>query len=26
LKDDLFTIPEGYQKFDMPNMNMFKQN
>jgi hypothetical protein len=26
LKDDLFTIPEGYQKFDMPNMNIFKQD
>jgi len=26
LNDDLFLIPKDYQKFDMPNMNMFKQN
>lgn len=24
LKDDLFKVPPGYKKFDMPNMDMFK--
>jgi hypothetical protein len=26
LKDDLFRVSPGMQKFDMPNMNMLKQN
>ncbi|MDO8549032.1 MAG: DUF4412 domain-containing protein [Ignavibacteria bacterium] len=26
LNADLFTLPKGFQKFDMPNMNMYKQN
>ncbi len=26
LKDDLFAIPSGYQKFDMPNLDLYKQN
>jgi len=24
LKEDLFKVPPGYQKFSMPNMDMFK--
>jgi hypothetical protein len=24
LKEDLFNVPSGYQKFNMPNMDMFK--
>ncbi len=26
LKADLFTLPKGFQKFDMQNMDMDKQN
>jgi hypothetical protein len=26
LKDDLFEVTPGMQKFDMPDMNMFKQD
>ena len=26
LSDDLFTVPKGFQKFDMQNMDIYKQN